>query len=72
MANDLAPTAIAAITRYSSLSGLIASLATLVFLWWHGERELTQLFLALTVLLWITHRANIARLIAGTEGKIGN
>jgi len=29
------------------------------------------LFLALTVLLWVTHRANIARLLGGTESKIG-
>ena len=29
------------------------------------------LFLALTILLWVMHRANIARLINGTEAKIG-
>ena len=62
--------AVAAVTRYSSASGLIASLATLVFLVWQGERAVTLLFLVLTIALWITHRANIARLIAGTEGKI--
>ena len=28
-------------------------------------------FAGLTALLWIMHRANIARLMAGTEGKIG-
>ena len=28
-------------------------------------------FLLLSVLLWIMHRANIARLLRGTEGKIG-
>jgi glycerol-3-phosphate acyltransferase PlsY len=63
--------AVAAVTRYSSASGLIASLATLLFLAWQGEHAVTLLFLALTIALWITHRANIARLIAGTEGKIG-
>jgi acyl phosphate:glycerol-3-phosphate acyltransferase len=63
--------AVAAITRYSSASGLIASVATVVFLIWQSEREVTFLFLVLTIALWITHRANIARLIAGTEGKIG-
>lgn len=63
--------AVAAITRYSSASGLIASVATVVFLVWQSEREVTFLFLVLTIALWITHRANIARLIAGTEGKIG-
>jgi glycerol-3-phosphate acyltransferase PlsY len=29
------------------------------------------LFLFLTVLLWIMHRANIVRLLDGSEGKIG-
>jgi glycerol-3-phosphate acyltransferase PlsY len=29
------------------------------------------LFLPLAVLLWIMHRANIARLLDGTESKIG-
>ena len=30
-----------------------------------------QLFLLLTAMLWFTHRANIARLLRGTEPKIG-
>ncbi len=29
------------------------------------------LMLLLSAMLWIMHRANIARLLAGTEGKIG-
>jgi glycerol-3-phosphate acyltransferase PlsY len=63
--------AIAAATRYSSLAALVASAATPAVLWWsHNIRE-AALFLALTVLLWIMHRANIARLIRGTESKIG-
>ena len=64
--------AVAAITRYSSVSGLIASLATLAFLVWQNKPEVTILFFVLTQALWYTHRANIARLIAGTEGKIGH
>jgi acyl phosphate:glycerol-3-phosphate acyltransferase len=40
-------------------------------LWWSDSGQLALLFLALTVLLWIMHRANIARLVAGSEGKIG-
>jgi len=63
--------AIAAITRYSSLSGLVASLVSLIFLWRQGDGAVTLLFLVLTQALWITHRANISRLFAGTEGKIG-
>jgi len=61
----------AAVTRYSSLSGLLASAATPVALWMIGNRQEAQLFALLTVLLWIKHRGNIARLIAGTEQKIG-
>ncbi|HTC07072.1 MAG TPA: glycerol-3-phosphate 1-O-acyltransferase PlsY [Xanthobacteraceae bacterium] len=63
--------AIAAATRYSSLAALVASAATPAVLWWtHNMRE-AELFLLLTVLLWIMHRANVARLIRGTESKIG-
>jgi acyl phosphate:glycerol-3-phosphate acyltransferase len=63
--------AVAALTRYSSLAALIASAATPAFLWWRGDFPEAQVFLALSVLLWIMHRTNIARLLAGTEGKVG-
>jgi glycerol-3-phosphate acyltransferase PlsY len=58
-------------TRYSSLSALVASLITPVFLWWFGHPALAALFAVLTLLLFYMHRENIARLRAGTEGKIG-
>ena len=54
--------AIAAVTRYSSLAALIASAATPAVLWWSGNLPEAELFLLLAVLLWIMHRANIARL----------
>ena len=63
--------AVAAITRYSSLAGLLASVAMPVVLWMIDQRPEAQLFVLLTVLLWLRHRENIARLINGTEGKIG-
>jgi glycerol-3-phosphate acyltransferase PlsY len=63
--------AVAAATRYSSLAALAASAATPVFLWLYGQHARAILFLALTAALWIMHRANITRLVAGTEGKIG-
>jgi acyl phosphate:glycerol-3-phosphate acyltransferase len=63
--------AIAAVTRYSSLAALIASAATPAVLWRLGDLRTAQLFLLLTLLLWVMHRANIARLFAGTESKIG-
>jgi glycerol-3-phosphate acyltransferase PlsY len=58
-------------TRYSSLSALIASAVTPVLLWTFGEPREAALFAVLAVMLWVMHRANIGRLMAGTEGKIG-
>jgi glycerol-3-phosphate acyltransferase PlsY len=63
--------AIAAASRYSSLAALIASAATPAVLWWTGNVPEAELFLLLTALVWLMHRANIARLISGTETKIG-
>jgi glycerol-3-phosphate acyltransferase PlsY len=62
---------IAALSRYSSLAALIASAATPVFLWWRGDPRDALVFLLLSVLLWIMHRANVGRLLRGKEGKIG-
>src|SRR5882762_4879635 len=63
--------ATAATTRYSSLSALVASFVTPIFLWWFGHPALASLFAVLTLLLFYMHRENIARLQAGTEGRIG-
>jgi glycerol-3-phosphate acyltransferase PlsY len=57
--------------RYSSLSALIASAVTPLALWFLGQPGPAVLFVVLTAMLWIMHRANIQRLMAGTEGKIG-
>ncbi|MCB1490965.1 MAG: glycerol-3-phosphate 1-O-acyltransferase PlsY [Rhodobiaceae bacterium] len=61
----------AAIFRYSSLSALTASVATPVLLIAFDEWQLAQLFAVMTLLLWIKHRQNIARLVTGKESKIG-
>jgi glycerol-3-phosphate acyltransferase PlsY len=63
--------AVAALTRYSSLAALIASAATPGVLLATSSGYEPVLFGLLTVILWITHRDNIARLLQGTEGKIG-
>jgi glycerol-3-phosphate acyltransferase PlsY len=63
--------AVATLTRYSSLAALVASAAMPAILWWTGDVRLAELFLLLAVLLWIMHRANIARLLNGTESRIG-
>jgi acyl phosphate:glycerol-3-phosphate acyltransferase len=61
-----------AITRVSSLSGMsaavVAPLAALAI----GRAELAPVLAALAVLVLWLHRANIARLRAGTEPKIGS
>lgn len=58
--------------RYSSLAALVASVLTPLLLWfWAGMPKAALVMAILTVLLWIMHRENIARLLAGREGKIG-
>jgi glycerol-3-phosphate acyltransferase PlsY len=61
----------AVVSRYSSLSALVASIVTPLYLWWSGHLALSALFAVLTLLLFYMHRENIRRLLAGTEGKIG-
>src|SRR5438105_10435385 len=58
-------------SRYSSLSALVASFITPLFLWWFGHPALASLCAVLTMLLFYMHRENIKRLQAGTEGRIG-
>jgi glycerol-3-phosphate acyltransferase PlsY len=62
---------VAYLGRYSSLSALVASALTPAVLLWLGTPALALLFLVLTVLLYWKHRENIARLLAGTESRIG-
>jgi len=64
--------AVALLSRYSSLAGLLASAATPAVLWFEDDRLEAELFLMLTLLVWITHRGNIRRLLAGSESKIGS
>src|SRR5262249_51732143 len=61
---------VAGLTRYSSLGSLIACAATPAVLWAMGSHREAALFAVLTVLVFVVHRGNIARLINGSEGKI--
>jgi glycerol-3-phosphate acyltransferase PlsY len=63
--------AVAVLTRYSSLAALIASAVVPAAFWFLDDGRAALLCAFLTVLLWIMHRANILRLLSGTEGKIG-
>ncbi|MBK5199469.1 MAG: glycerol-3-phosphate 1-O-acyltransferase PlsY [Methyloceanibacter sp.] len=62
---------VAVATRYSSLSALVASGASVGFLALTGPWRLAALFLLLTVLLYIRHASNIGRLARGEEARIG-
>lgn len=62
---------VALVTRYSSAAALIASLATPFVLWYFQQPMPAVLMAALALLLWIMHRSNIAKLMSGTESKIG-
>ncbi len=62
---------VAAISRISSLSALVSAASAGVWLMVFGQGQIFVLAFVLTVLVYIRHAANIARLKAGTEPKIG-
>jgi glycerol-3-phosphate acyltransferase PlsY len=63
--------AVAFIMRYSSLAALIASVAVPLTLFYLGRIDYAVLFAVMTAIVFIKHRANISRLLAGTESRIG-
>ena len=63
--------AVAFITRYSSLSALIAIFAAPFALWLLGDGYAAQVFSVLGLLVVLMHHENIKRLANGTENKIG-
>ena len=62
---------VALLFRYSSLAALTACVAVPMALAVLGRYEFALAFAAMSVLVFYRHSANIARLRAGTEGKIG-
>jgi len=61
----------AVFARISSFAGLSAALSAPIFLIGIGEIEIAGLACILTLLTWIRHHANISRLLAGSEPRIG-
>ena len=57
--------------RFSSLSALLASAAAPFILWGFGHGEQAPVIAIMAALLWWKHSENIARLISGTESRIG-
>lgn len=62
---------VAGVTRYSSAAALCASAFVPLVLLGMGRADAALVFGLLAVLLWTKHRANIERLLAGTESRIG-
>ncbi len=60
-----------AVTRRSSVGGMSGALAAPVAAFALGRVDLAILFLGLALLILWTHRANIGRLIDGTEPRVG-
>jgi glycerol-3-phosphate acyltransferase PlsY len=60
-----------ALTRYSSVGGMAAAVATPVSAAWDNQFDLALLFLGCAVLVLWKHRSNLERLLAGTEPRIG-
>jgi acyl phosphate:glycerol-3-phosphate acyltransferase len=60
-----------AVTRISSVGGLSAAIAAPVAAAVLGRSELIPVLLAITTIVFVKHRENLARLRTGTEPRIG-
>ncbi|WP_374398054.1 glycerol-3-phosphate 1-O-acyltransferase PlsY [Tabrizicola sp.] len=58
-------------TRYSSIAALFAAASAGLWVLWWTDGSLLVLALVLTVLVYVRHSANLGRLKAGTEPRIG-
>ncbi|TJW41564.1 MAG: glycerol-3-phosphate 1-O-acyltransferase PlsY [Mesorhizobium sp.] len=62
--------AVAFLFRYSSLAALTAAVAVPIALYFLSTPEIAGLFALMSLIVFVKHRANISRLLAGTESKI--
>ncbi|MBW7055928.1 glycerol-3-phosphate 1-O-acyltransferase PlsY [Paracoccus bogoriensis] len=63
--------ATAAISRISSLSALMAAALAPVFAWGMGRTDIAATAAFMAILIFVRHKANIARLLDGSEPRIG-
>jgi len=63
--------AVALATRYSSLAALVAAVAVPVALFVMGRVDYAVVLAMMSAIVFLKHRANISRLLAGTESRIG-
>ena len=64
--------AVMAVSRISSLSSLSAVIAAPLVAWLWGKTDAAIVLLVIAAIVTFQHRANIARLRAGTEPKVGS
>ncbi|BAV45525.1 glycerol-3-phosphate acyltransferase [Mesorhizobium sp. 113-1-2] len=62
---------VAFLFRFSSLAALTAAVVVPIALYFISTPQIAVLFVVMSIIVFIKHRANISRLLAGTEGKIG-
>jgi len=60
------------LSRISSLSALISSLSSILWVWVLGAPSAVFIMTVLTILIWYRHIENIKRIIKNTEPKINN
>jgi glycerol-3-phosphate acyltransferase PlsY len=58
--------------RYSSLAALVASIAVPVYSAFTQDPRLTIALVAMSMIVFATHRGNILRLVRGDESRIGS
>ena len=63
--------AVAAVSRISSLSALVAAAMSSFWLFLFDRGQMLFLVIALTIVIYLRHWANLERLKAGTEPRIG-
>ncbi len=61
----------ALLTRISSLSALVAAASSALWLFFFNHGQMLALAVVLTLLVYVRHWANLERIKAGTEPKIG-
>ncbi len=63
---------IAYISRISSLSALLSSISSIVWIWICGMPNATFIMIILTIFIWVRHKENIKRIIKNTEPRINS
>ena len=63
---------IAYISRISSLSALLSSISSIVWIWICGMPNATFIMIILTIFIWVRHKENIKRIVKNTEPRINS